>query len=60
MASYWKRNCFLQILISTEREKKNKKKMGISFNYTKLYFYQFFDTKFELEGTGKLPPKEKI
>ena len=58
MASYWKRTCFLQILISPEWKKKNKKKLGISFKYRKLYFYQFFDAKFELQGIGQLLPKE--
>ena len=42
--------------MSTERKKINQKILGNGFKYNnKLYFYQLFDAKSELEETYELP-----
>ena len=51
-AAYEKRFAWL---ISPKRKEIYNKKLGNSFRYNKLHFYQLFKTKFKLEETGKLP-----
>lgn len=41
--------------MSTERKKINQKILGNGFKYNKLYFYQLFEAKSELEETYELP-----
>ena len=55
MNNYWERSRFLQILISLEGKKINRKKNWEIVLNTRNFILSAFDAKFELEETRKLP-----